>query len=175
MLKKDIPIKVHFLPETVQITQPDKLVENMLANFTCTSSPSNPRVDIVWRYNNKVMQAGGSLTTSETSVGGFITSSFLPIRLTDAHIDGKIKCEARHNITDKSVFDSIDLDVKYTPKFLSVPGPTTAEEGETITLSVSAKANPNVVDYFWKRDDELIPGPSGTHHSRWSHDKVLNV
>ena len=53
-MKKDITFKVYFLPETVDIVQPEKLVENMVANFTCTSKPSNPGVDIVWRYNNEV-------------------------------------------------------------------------------------------------------------------------
>ena len=144
----------------------------MDAKFTCTSSPSNPGVDMIWRYNNKIMEAETSSMEKETSLNGFITKSSLSMKLTDDHIEGKIECEARHNITDKSVINSIDLDVKYTPKFQSIPGPTSAEEGETITLTVTAKANPNEIDYAWKRNNELIPGPSGTQHSRWSYDEV---
>ena len=195
VLKKEIIFKVNFLPEAVEIEQPEKLVEKMEANFTCSSKPSNPGVEIVWRYNNLIMEAGGSLTEPEATYGGFTTSSFLLMTLNDEHIDGKIKCEARYhnvnfelniktfssiickryNLTDKSVFDSIDLDVKYSPKFTSIPGPTTAEEGETVTLTVKAKANPNIIDYAWRRDNGLIvPGPGGTSHSRWSYDKVIS-
>ena len=175
-MKKNITFKVYFLPETVAIEQPAKLVENTEANFTCTSSASNPGVDIIWRYNNNVMagpDTTASLTQPETQYGGFTTSSYLLMTLTDDHIDGRIKCEARHNNTDKSVFDSIDLDVKYSPKFTSVPGPTTAEERETISLTVAAKANPNEIDFTWKRDSGMmVPGPGGTSHSRWSYNKV---
>ena len=122
------------------------------------------------------MSPGGSLTEPETKYSGFTTTSYLLMPLTDSHIDGRIKCEARHNITDQSVFDSIDLDVKYTPKFTSIPGPTTAEEGETITMTVAAKANPNVIDYRWKRDNGMeVPGPGGTSHRRWSYNKVLKI
>jgi len=39
------------------------------------------------------MDAGGSVTDSESTYGGFITSSFLLMTLTDDHIDGRIKCE----------------------------------------------------------------------------------
>ena len=39
------------------------------------------------------MTAGGSVTESESTYGGFITSSYLLMTLTDDHIDGKIKCE----------------------------------------------------------------------------------
>ena len=95
MLKKEILFKVNFLPETVEIGQPDKLVEKMKANFTCISKPSNPGVEIVWRYNNQIMEAGGSITEPEDTYGGFTTSSFLLMTLNDEHIDGKIKCEAR--------------------------------------------------------------------------------
>ena len=130
-MKKNITFKVYFLPETVAIEQPSKLVENTEANFTCTSSASNSGVDIIWRYNNNVMagpDTTASLTQPETQYGGFTTSSYLLMTLTDDHIDGRIKCEARHNNTDKSVFDSIDLDVKYSPKFTSVPGPMSLSE-----------------------------------------------
>ena len=58
LLGKDITFKVNFLPRTVDIEQPESLVENMVANFTCSSQPSNPSVEIVWRYNNNIMPAG---------------------------------------------------------------------------------------------------------------------
>merc|ERR1712155_103437 len=94
---------------------------------------------------------------------GFTTTSLLSMKLTDAHIDGKIKCEARHNFTDKSVFDSIDLDVKYSPKFISIPGPMSAEEGDSIEMTVKAKANPAEISFLWKRDSgAMVPGPEGT-------------
>ena len=73
-MKKNITFKVYFLPETVAIEQPAKLVENTEANFTCTSSASNPGADIIWRYNNNVM-AGPDTTpqsveeTSKSELG----------------------------------------------------------------------------------------------------------
>ena len=177
LLGKNITFKVNFLPKTVDIKQPDSLVENMLANFTCSSQPSNPRVEIVWRYNNNIMPAGESEVKPSKEFNGFTTTSLLSMKLTDAHIDGKIKCEARHNFTDKSVFDSIDLDVKYSPKFVSIPGPISAEEGDKIEMTVKAKANPNVIDFLWKRDNGvMVPGPQGSTHSRWSYNKnVLSL
>ena len=173
-VSRDIKFKVYFLPKSVEIQQPDKLVENTAANFTCTSKESNPMVEIIWRYNNNIITAGGSNTLRESGGKGFTSTSFLLMTLTDDHIDGRIKCEARHNKTDKSVFDTIDLDVKYTPKFTSIPGPSSAEEGETITLEVKAKANPNVIDYIWKRESGMmVPGPGGVSHSRWSYDHCI--
>ena len=172
---KDITFKVNFLPRTVDIEQPESLVEKMQANFTCTSQPSNPSVEIVWRYNNNIMEAGESKVKKSKKYNGFITTSILSMKLTDAHIDGKIKCEARHNFTDKSVFDSIDLDVKYSPKFISIPGPMSAEEGDSIEMTVKAKANPAEISFLWKRDSgAMVPGPEGTTHSRWSYNKVIH-
>ena len=173
LLNKNITFKVNFLPRTVDIKQPDSLVENMLANFTCSSQPSNPSVEIVWRYNNNIMPTSQTKVKPSKEFNGFTTTSLLSMKLTDAHIDGKIKCEARHNFTDKSVFDSIDLDVKYSPKFVSIPGPISAEEGDKIEMTVKAKANPNVIDFVWKRDNGvMVPGPQGSTHSRWSYNKV---
>ena len=150
LLSKHITFKVNFLPQTVDIKQPDSLVENMVANFTCESQPSNPSVEIVWRYNNNIMEAEETKVKKSKKFKGFITTSILSMKLTDAHIDGKIKCEARHNFTDRSVFDSIDLDVKYSPKFTSIPGPMSAEEGDSVEMTVKAKANPPSIDYHWK-------------------------
>ena len=122
----------------------------MVAKFTCESQPSNPSVEIVWRYNNNIMEAEETKVKKSKKFKGFITTSILSMKLTDAHIDGKIKCEARHNFTDRSVFDSIDLDVKYSPKFTSIPGPMSAEEGDSVEMTVKAKANPPSIDYHWK-------------------------
>ena len=155
----------------MDIKQPDKLVEDQEANFTCTSKPSNPEVDIVWHYNDKVLKAGGSSTEPEKKYGGFITTSFIVMKLSTDHVDGHIKCEAMHNYTERSVFDSIDLDVKYTPKFTTVPEPMVAEVGEEITITVSAKANPNAINYTWKQENgNLVPGEGSTSHSRWSYN-----
>ena len=52
------------------------------------------------------MTAGGSVTESESTYGGFITSSFLLMTLTDDHIDGKIKCEVG---TDNLPFTILNL------------------------------------------------------------------
>ena len=177
LVEEKITLSVNFLPETVDITQPEKLVEDQEANFTCTSKPSNPEVEIVWHYNDKIMPAGGSHTKPEKKYGGFITTSFLVLKLSTEHVDGHIKCEAKHNSTDRSVFDSIDLDVKYTPKFTTIPEPTVVEIGDETTITVEAKANPNVIDYKWKQNNGiLVPGEGSTVHSRWSYDKnVLSL
>ena len=172
LLKEKITLSVNFLPETVDIKQPEKLVEDQEANFTCTSKPSNPEVDIVWHYNDEILPAGGSSTKPEKKFGGFITTSFLVMKLSTDHVDGHIKCEAKHNSTDRSVFDSIDLDVKYTPKFTTIPEPVVVEIGEETTVTVAAKANPNVIDYAWKQENGIVvPGEGSTVHSRWSYDK----
>ena len=81
LLKEKITLSVNFLPETVDIKQPEKLVEDQEANFTCTSKPSNPEVDIVWHYNDEILPAGGSSTKPEKKFGGFITTSFLVMKL----------------------------------------------------------------------------------------------
>ena len=171
LLTKKIKLVVNFLPEAVDIKQPDKLVENQEAKFTCTSKPSNPEVDIVWHYNDEILPAGGSSIKEEKKYGGFVTTSFLVMELSTDHVDGHIKCEAKHNDTKRSIFDSIDLDVEYSPKFTTIPELVVAEVGEAATVTVSAKANPNVIDYEWKQANRIVPGEGSTTHSRWSYDK----
>ena len=57
LLSKHITFKFNFLPQTVHIKQPESLVENMAANLSFMSQPSDPSVEIVWRYNINIMEA----------------------------------------------------------------------------------------------------------------------
>ena len=174
-LTEKVKLLVNFLPETVDITvTPEKLVENKVANLTCTSKPSNPAVDIIWHYNDKILPADGTLSKPEEKYGGFITSSFLLMSLTTEHVEGTVRCEARHNITDRSVLDSIKLDVEYSPKLGEVPEQV-VEVGGNITFSVTAKANPGEIGYRWKQEGgAMVPTEGeGSQHSRWQTDCML--
>ena len=136
--KAKVKLKVNFLTESLVLAvSPDKLVEKQIANVTCSTRPSNPAVDIIWRYNEKLLAADGTNSRKadgkDDTYGGFVTSSFLLIALTDTHVDGKVWCEARHNYTNTAIHDSIDLDVEYSPKFTSVPDqPVVVEVGRLL-------------------------------------------
>lgn len=171
-LTQVVKLTVHFLPESVDITvSPEKLVENQVANLTCTSKPSNPPVDIYWQYNNKPLVANGNLTSAEKTFNGFITSSFVLMKLTTDHVEGEVKCEAR-NYNNHSTFNVLALDVEYSPQFSGVPKePLVVEVGGNMTVTVSAKANPAEIGFQWKKEGALTMVPTqGDAYSRWSHD-----
>ena len=170
-LTQSVKLTVHFLPKSVDITvSPEKLVENQLANLTCTSQPSNPPVDIYWQYNNKPLVASGNLTSAESKFNGYTTSSFVLMTLTTGHVEGKVECEAR-NYNNHSVFNLLALDVEYSPQFSGVPKePVVVEVGGNMTVTVSAKANPAEIGFRWKKEGGAMVPTQGDAYSRWSHD-----
>ena len=115
-LTKERKLTVHFLPTAVEIkVTPDKLVENQVANLTCTTAPSNPATTIRWQYNNQPLPADGSSSEAEAKFNGFTTTSFVLVTLTTGHVEGRVQCEARdqHN---HSVHNQLTLDVEYSPQ-----------------------------------------------------------
>ena len=115
-LTKERKLTVHFLPKAVEIkVTPDKLVENQVANLTCTAGPSNPATDIYWQYNNQPLPSDGNSSETEAKFNGFTTTSFVLVTLTTGHVEGMVQCEARdHN--NHSVNNKLTLDVEYSPQ-----------------------------------------------------------
>ena len=170
-LTQSVDLTVHFLPKSVDITvSPEKLVENQVANLTCTSQPSNPPVDIYWQYDNKPLEASGNVTSADAKFNGFTTSSFVLMTLTTGHVEGKIECEGR-NYNNHSVFNQLELDVEYSPQFSGVPkDPVVVEVGGNMSVTVGAKANPADIGFRWKKEGGAVVPTQGDAYSRWSHD-----
>ena len=43
------------------------------------------------------------------------------MNLTTDHVDGRMICEGRHTNISQNIISSFDLDIKYSPKFITVP------------------------------------------------------
>ena len=91
LLTRDIVLAVQFLPDKVTITQPDKLVENQAANFSCSSGPSNPGLKIVWHWQ----AAGRTQVGSMALAGGWQDPG--AATLLSQHSDSTVKVLASSN------------------------------------------------------------------------------
>jgi hypothetical protein len=165
-LTKVVKLNIFFMPTAVDIkVTPEKLVENKIANLTCSSKLSNPAVDIKWYYNKKPLLEDGNSTKTEDD--GFISSSFKLLTLTTDHVDGTVQCGARNSHLNRSVLGSIDLDVEYSPQFTALPDqPVVVEEAGNTTFTVSAKANPTNITFRWKKEGGAEVPREGDAYSR---------
>uniref|UniRef100_A0A8C7VFS0 B-cell receptor CD22 n=1 Tax=Oncorhynchus mykiss TaxID=8022 RepID=A0A8C7VFS0_ONCMY len=140
---------------SVSVSPSGEIVEGSSVTLTCSSDANPPVKRYTW-YKTNGHQSVSYGNTEPQQVFNQIKSS----------ATGEYYCEAWNGIkTGRS--ESINLDVKYGPKNISVSTSLSGEivEGNSVTLTCSSDANPPVDKYTWYKKNVTSPKASGQSYS----------
>ncbi|XP_076310451.1 nephrin-like isoform X1 [Tachypleus tridentatus] len=82
-----VTLSVHYPPEKVYLKGPSDARRGDVVTVVCTTSPSNPAVQIKWLVDEKLIDGGEQFTRNDSD--GWITSSNLTVTLTRQDPDVK--------------------------------------------------------------------------------------
>ncbi|XP_056330009.1 B-cell receptor CD22 [Danio aesculapii] len=131
----EISINVKFGPKDVTVTSPDNikdLKEGDTLTLKCSVKQHNPPAfRFVWYKNDQQQRE-----TSGTFIDRKVTAAVQ-----------KYKCEADNGI-NKGISQVLTVDVKYSPRNITILGETSVKVDSTLKLICSADAHPQAV-YKW--------------------------
>ncbi|XP_071449911.1 nephrin-like isoform X1 [Hetaerina americana] len=197
-LAESIKLTVHFPPENVKIrTEPIRLRTGQDARLNCESSSSNPPARLTWWRDGipipQDLQGGsiesdGSTPGNGTTIissgldGGHVSKSVLYLGEAGSALAGaSFACQASNEALDKSVHDTIILQILYKPKFLEPAegdrSVIVVAEGESTNVTLLAEGNPPDITYTWTKDGApLKSSRDGVGRQRVTWDgPTLNV
>ncbi|XP_046400228.1 nephrin-like isoform X2 [Ischnura elegans] len=196
-LSESIKLTVHFPPENVKIrTEPARLRTGQEARLTCESSSSNPPARLTWWRDGipipQDLQGGlesdGNSPANGTTIitsgldGGHVSKSVLYLGEAGPALAGaSFACQASNEALDKSVHDTIILQILYKPKFLEPAegdrSVIVVAEGESTNVTLLAEGNPPDITYTWTKDGApLKSSRDGVGRQRVTWDgPTLNV
>ncbi|XP_052384011.1 B-cell receptor CD22-like isoform X7 [Oncorhynchus keta] len=159
---ESINIDVKYGPKniSVSVSPSGDIVEGSSVTLTCSSDANPPVQSYTWWYKKN----GGD---NQSMTGP--QHVFNQIQSSDT---GEYYCEAWNGMkTGRSEY--IDIDVKYSPKNLSVSVSPSVEitEGSPVTLTCSSDANPPVQIYIWYKTNGA---ETSMRHSGWSY-RITNI
>ncbi|XP_030387432.1 nephrin [Scaptodrosophila lebanonensis] len=178
----DIPLfatktlSVHFPPETVKISVvPKNLVPGIRAKLICDSSSSNPPAKISW-WKDGIPVEGLNLANKPGLWGGSVSTLEMLVNITQ-DLDGIIyTCQSHNEILQRSVHETISLDILYPPKFDA--GQVTSfvgVEGAPLQVELHANGNPMAISYTWTKDGLSIGSSSVIGQRLISDGPRLNI
>ncbi|XP_017149370.1 nephrin isoform X2 [Drosophila miranda] len=144
---------VHFPPETVKISvAPKNLVPGIRAKLICDSSSSNPPAKISW-WKDGIPVEGLNLANKPGLWGGSVSTLEMYVNITQ-DLDGIIyTCQSHNEVLQRSVHETISLDILYPPKFEGSQTTTfVGVEGAPFHVELVASGNPMSISYTWTKD-----------------------
>ncbi|XP_018024106.1 nephrin isoform X2 [Hyalella azteca] len=143
---------VHFPPQDLQVAvAPEKLSAGTSAVLTCRAGASNPAAVITW-FRGGYQVPSKVIETAVAANGGTRVTNVLKLNLTAGDDGLDFTCRATNLAMQLDLNETVTLDVRYSPEFLSAPPPSVdIEVGGSITLNFTAHANPSLVTYSWNR------------------------
>ncbi|KAF8792900.1 Nephrin like protein [Argiope bruennichi] len=147
-----IKLTVHFPPSSVTIKiTPSRPRAGELVSIMCDSGSSNPESTLHWWRNGEVYK-GYDSEVSNAIYGGKSTHSKIDFNAYAKDDEAIFTCQATNNVLQRSVHDSVTLRVFYKPEFLVASlEKFDVIEGETLVVNLTARANPPVTSYSWRK------------------------
>ncbi|KAM4738931.1 vascular cell adhesion protein 1b [Anableps anableps] len=149
-------VSVYSFPSDPVITGQDRLRDHVETALTCQVSDLFPPVDvnITWLKGDTVL-----MSTSDSESGSI---QYMPRREDSG---GNITCRATMELLDLPPEDrtretTISLNVLYAPVFMNISDPVEMMDGSPLTLSCSAKGNPEPT-ITWTVGGRSLPGGRG--------------
>ncbi|KAJ8969698.1 hypothetical protein NQ317_004131 [Molorchus minor] len=165
-------------PEHLNIRQePKELKPNEEATLTCDSSSSNPPAKLSW-WREGIPVQGLINTTKPGLHGGTVSSIEMKINVTEEMNGIVYTCQANNEALQRSVHDSVTLQVVYKPTFdPNYEETITGIENEPLIISLKADGNPANIAYTWTKDGlPITQAGSATGIERIVSDgPILNI
>ncbi|XP_047212777.1 B-cell receptor CD22 [Girardinichthys multiradiatus] len=134
-------------PCILNFSQPPVVTENKTVTLTCSTLISC-NSDLQINTLKELPSAKQSSHNTNKTINFSFTASW--------EDDGRVfSCQTQEN-KDKFLIRNITLTVEYAPKFVTATiGKESVKEGDTVTLTCSAKGQPNV-NFTWFKNDRKI-------------------
>ncbi|XP_062821445.1 kin of IRRE-like protein 1 [Anolis carolinensis] len=125
-------------------------------NLTCRARNAKPAATIAWFRDG--MQLTEAVTVTEVLPDGKreTTTSQLPINPTDLDIGRVYVCRCTNEAVPAGKETSIKLNVHHPPTVTLSIQPQTVQEGERVTFTCLATANPEIKGYRWAKGGLII-------------------
>ncbi|XP_022657979.1 nephrin-like isoform X2 [Varroa destructor] len=157
--KKSVTPKVLFGPFNVTVHQVGQLVASHNATFECRTGPSNPRPEITWWKNDKLVEAGQQEIEVSSIHGGVIIVSRLSLNPLQVNDHGAtIRCQATNRALQRSEHHTVDLIVDHAPVInLRIDSLTFFEGDAALVQNLVISAYPPVTRFEWMHEGRRIP------------------
>merc|ERR1719264_2145293 len=144
---------VAFAPKNLHIrVSPEHPKVGEEATLTCQAGPANPPPTLTWFIAGQQVVAAGEGVEDAEEGGGSIAQAVLSLPVSEGHIAGVFKCQAKHAETSKSLFNVTKIDVQYKPRFReAATRELRLEANSSRLLRLPATANPQISDFSWLR------------------------
>ncbi|XP_061462110.1 kin of IRRE-like protein 1 [Rhineura floridana] len=127
-----------------------------LHNLTCRARNAKPAATIVW-FRDGVQQSEATTATEVLPDGKRETTlSHLLINPTDQDIGRVYVCRCANDAIPAGKETSIKLNVHHPPTVTLSIQPQTVQEGERVTFTCMATANPEIKGYRWAKGGVVI-------------------
>ncbi|XP_066956827.1 irregular chiasm C-roughest protein-like [Macrobrachium rosenbergii] len=130
----------------------------------CTSNLGKPAAELQWLDGSgHVVKEGVQYTTVKAEDGHrYNATSTLSFLAGSEHHESLFTCFASSPALNEPASAQVRLEVIYPPEITITTDLTGYREGQTATLTCSARANPNVLTYRWYRNGKQVTANNAT-------------
>ncbi|XP_045080682.1 kin of IRRE-like protein 1 [Coregonus clupeaformis] len=152
---------------TVLIPPDDPVIEgfpeillraNVSYNLSCVSHGAKPLALIEWKRDGLALEGAFSTTEVLPDRKRVTTRSFLPIIPEDKDTGCNFTCVASNKAVPMGKRTTITLNVHHPPKVNLSIEPRSVLEGERVTFTCQATANPPIMGIRWAKGGVLLEG-----------------
>ncbi|XP_054719088.1 nephrin-like [Uloborus diversus] len=145
-------LTVYFPPSAVNIKiKPKRPKAGQKVTLICECASSNPQAEITW-WKDGFLILGTPDGVFEAPNGGRSTKNILQINVSSSDDGAVYTCQATNTELKQSAHDAVTINVLYKPEFEPKLLPQyDVIEGESAAINVSARGNPNVIQYSWSK------------------------
>ncbi|XP_015194591.1 kin of IRRE-like protein 1a isoform X2 [Lepisosteus oculatus] len=134
------------------------LTAGIAYNLTCHARAAKPVAVIEWQKDGIRQEGAISSTEVLPDRKRVTTHSFLPILPTDADIGRRYTCHTSNEALPAGKQTTISLNVHHPPTVTLSIEPRSVLEGERVTFTCSATANPEIQGYRWAKGGIILEG-----------------
>ncbi|KAI5615349.1 kin of IRRE like b isoform X5, partial [Silurus asotus] len=127
-------------------------------NLTCVSRGAKPLSTIEWYKDGALVEGAHTSTEVLPDRKRVTTRSFLPIQPVDTDTGHNFTCVASNLAVPLGKRASVTLNVHHAPTVLLSIEPRSVLEGERVTFTCQATANPPIMGYRWAKGGVILEG-----------------
>ncbi|KAG7462198.1 hypothetical protein MATL_G00200060 [Megalops atlanticus] len=127
-------------------------------NLSCVSRGAKPPARIEWLRDGLPVEGGFSITEVLADRKRVTTRSFLPVLPVDTDTGRNITCVTSNQAVPAGRRTTVSLNVHHPPTVTLSIEPRSVLEGERVTFTCQASANPPIMGYRWAKGGVLLEG-----------------
>ncbi|KAI1901215.1 hypothetical protein AGOR_G00032000 [Albula goreensis] len=127
-------------------------------NLSCVSRGAKPAAQIEWHRDGVPLEGAVSTTEVLPDRKRVTTRSFLPVLPVDTDTGRNFTCIASNPAIPTGKHTTVSLNVHHPPTVTLSIEPRSVLEGERVTFTCQANANPPIMGYRWAKGGVLLEG-----------------